>query len=183
MLKNLSISNFMESHVSVRGSTVTFHYYTKDYLGNNRAVINGSTGATEQTVAYYPFGAVIADLGTPTTGQPYKFGGKELLTTNGLNEYDFGARNYYPAVPGFTKPDQLYEKYYWLSPYLYCSNKPVNYTNPTGMYIVKESQEEWNRNKKDIENRRNILQNDIDKTKAKGAKKGWSSDKITKNRR
>ncbi len=47
MLKNLSISNFIESHVSVRGTTVTFHYYTQDYLGN------------------YPFGAVIADLGTP----------------------------------------------------------------------------------------------------------------------
>ncbi|MDE6741456.1 MAG: hypothetical protein K2J58_03905 [Muribaculaceae bacterium] len=30
---------------------VTFHYYTQDYLGNNRAVINGSTGTIEQTVA------------------------------------------------------------------------------------------------------------------------------------
>ncbi|MDE5814549.1 MAG: hypothetical protein K2H72_09705, partial [Muribaculaceae bacterium] len=29
----------------------------------------------EQTVAYYPYGAVIADLGTNPTKQPYKFGG------------------------------------------------------------------------------------------------------------
>ncbi|MDE6018093.1 MAG: hypothetical protein K2G85_04695 [Muribaculaceae bacterium] len=43
-------------------------------LGNNRGVINGTTGAVEQTVAYYPFGGVIADLGTPAGGQTYKSG-------------------------------------------------------------------------------------------------------------
>ena len=109
-----------------------FHYYTQDYLGNNRAVINGSTGAIEQTIAYYPYGAVIADLGTNPTKQPYKFGGKELITLNGLNEYDFGARNYYPAVPAFTRIDPMAEKYPWLSPYLYCANNPVNYVDPDG---------------------------------------------------
>ncbi len=54
------------------------NYYTQDYLGNNRAVINGSTGAIEQTTAYYPCGGVIADLGTGNSGQPFKFGGKEF---------------------------------------------------------------------------------------------------------
>ena len=103
--------------------------------GNNRAVINGSTGAIEQTVAYYPYGAVIADLGNPTTGQPYKFGGKELITTNGLNEYDFGARQYYSAVPAFTRIDPMAEKYPWLSPYLYCANNPVNFADPSGKII------------------------------------------------
>lgn len=58
---------------------VTFHYYTKDYLGNNRAVINGSTGAIEQTIAYYPYGGVIADLGTSLSRQQYKFGGMILI--------------------------------------------------------------------------------------------------------
>ncbi|MDE6549647.1 MAG: hypothetical protein K2L22_11685 [Muribaculaceae bacterium] len=114
---------------------MTFPYYTRDYLGNNRSVINGSTGAIEQTVAYYPYGAVIADLGTPTTGQPYKFGGKELITSNGLNEYDFGARQYYSAVPAFTRIDPMAEKYPWLSPYLYCANNPVNLVDPSGMDI------------------------------------------------
>ncbi|MDE6547935.1 MAG: hypothetical protein K2L22_02960 [Muribaculaceae bacterium] len=81
--------------------------------------MNGSTGAIEQTVAYYPYGAVIADLGTAaTSGQPFKFGGKELITANGLNEYDFGARYYYPTAPGFTKPDPMAEKYPWLSRFL-----------------------------------------------------------------
>ncbi|MDE6379592.1 MAG: hypothetical protein K2L11_03895 [Muribaculaceae bacterium] len=123
---------FPGGYATVEGG-VTFHYYTQDYLGNNRAVINGSTGAVEQTVAYYPYGAVIADLGTAvTSGQPFKFGGKELIATNGINEYDFEARNYYPAVPGFTKPDPMAEKYTWLSPYLYCSNNPVNLVDLDG---------------------------------------------------
>ena len=95
---------FPSGYATVSGSTVTFHYYTQDYLGNNRAVINGTTGATEQLTAYYPYGGIIADLGTvATAGQPYRFGGKELITANGLHEYDFGARQYYSAVPGFTK--------------------------------------------------------------------------------
>ena len=124
---------FPGGYATINGSAVTFHYYTQDYLGNNRAVINGSTGAIEQTVAYYPYGGVIADLGTgQISGQPYKFGGKELITANGLNEYDFGARQYYSAVPGFTKPDPMCEKYYWLSPYLYCMNNPVNAIDSDG---------------------------------------------------
>ena len=169
---------FPGGYATINGTAVTFHYYTQDYLGNNRAVINGSTGAIEQTVAYYPYGGIIPDLGNPRGGQPYRFGGKELITANGLNEYDFGARWYYQAVPHFTKPDPMCEKYYWLSPYLYCANNPVNLTDPTGMYIVKESQEEWNGNRKDIEKRRDGLQKSIDNITAKGATKGWSQDRI-----
>ncbi len=67
---------------------------------------------------------------SPTTGQPYKFGGKELITANGLNEYDFGARCYYQAIPGFTSIDPLCEDAKHLSPYLYCGNNPVNSINP-----------------------------------------------------
>ena len=146
---------------------------------NNRAVINGSTGAIEQLMAYYPYGGIIADLGTvATTGQPYRFGGKELITANGLNEYDFGARQYYTAVPGFTRIDPMAEKYPWLSPYLYCANNPVNFSDPTGMYIVEESVDEWNKNKKNIEDQHNKLQNSIDKITAKGERKGWSQEKI-----
>ena len=73
-----------------------------------------------------------ADLGTNPTKQPYKFGGKELITTNGLNEYDFGALNNYPAVPAFSRIDPFCEDTEWLSPYLYCGNNPVNAIDPDG---------------------------------------------------
>ena len=36
---------FPEGNATVSGTTVTFPYYNQDYLGNNRAVINVSTGA------------------------------------------------------------------------------------------------------------------------------------------
>ncbi|MDE5793772.1 MAG: RHS repeat-associated core domain-containing protein, partial [Muribaculaceae bacterium] len=127
---------FPGGYATIKGTSVTFYYYTQDYLGNNRAVINGSTGDIEQTIAYYPFGGVIADLGTnQTSGQPYKFGGKELITANGLYEYDFGARQYYSAVPGFTSVDPFCEDTQWLSPYLFCGNDPVNNTDPTGAIL------------------------------------------------
>ena len=76
---------------------------------------------------------LIAYFGTSATDQPCRFGGKELITANGLNEYDFGARQYYTAVPGFTRIDPMAEKYPWLSPYLYCANNPVNFVDPSGM--------------------------------------------------
>lgn len=126
---------FPGGYASLQGG-VAFHFYTRDYLGNVRAVTNASTGAVEQALAYYPYGGIITDLGTGHALQPYKFGEKELVTANGLNEYDFGARRYYPAVPMFTSPDPSSEKYPWLSPYLYCASDPVNAIDPDGRVII-----------------------------------------------
>lgn len=47
--------------------------------------------------------------GTAQDTQPFKFGGKELTLQNGLNEYDFGARQYYPAVSHFSPLREIYE--------------------------------------------------------------------------
>lgn len=54
---------------------------------------------------------------------------------HGLDLYDFVARPYDPAWGGFTTMDPLCEKYPWLSPYAYCMNNPVNYKDPTGMWV------------------------------------------------
>ena len=131
----IDMVQFPGGYATISGTTVTFHYYTQDYLGSNRAVVNGTTGAIEQTTAYYTYGAVITDLGTGNTGQPFKFGGKELISANGLNMYDFGARLHYPAIPHFTSIDPLSEKYAWLSPYLYCANNPVNFVDLDGREV------------------------------------------------
>ena len=103
----------------------TFHYYTQDHLGNNRAVVNQS-GTVEQITHYYPFGGFFADQGTNSSLQPYKYNGKELDRMHGLDLYDYGARQYDPIVPMFTQQDPMAEKYYHLSPYAYCANNPVN---------------------------------------------------------
>ncbi|MDE6481142.1 MAG: hypothetical protein K2L45_12835 [Muribaculaceae bacterium] len=83
----------MPGSYSTIDNDMIFRYYTQNYLSDNRAVINGLTGAIEQTVASYPYGGIIANLGTnQTSGQPYKFGCKVLMTSNGLNEYNFGKK-------------------------------------------------------------------------------------------
>ena len=105
-----------------------YHYYLKDHLGNNRVVISHS-GAVEQTTHYYPYGGTFS---SSTTGQPYKYNGKELDTHNGLNWYDYGARHYDPAIARWTAQDPLAEKYYGWNQYNYCLNNPFRYYDPDG---------------------------------------------------
>jgi len=69
--------------------------------------------------------------------QSYKFGSKEFDTMHGLNQYDFHARQYDPAIGRFTTVDPLAEIYYSISPYAYCSNNPLKYIDPTGMAYFK----------------------------------------------
>ena len=94
-----------EGYVTLADSK--YHYYLKDYQGNNRVVIS-STGTVEETNHYYPFGGVFA---ATNNVQPYKYNGKEFDSKNGLNWYDYGARHY--------------EQDYAVSPYTYCGNNPV----------------------------------------------------------
>ena len=108
-----------------------YHYYLKDHQGNNRVVVS-QTGAVEETNHYYPFGGLFAST---SSVQPYKYNGKELDTTKGLNLYDYGARMYDPTLGRFTTMDPMAEKYYSVSPYAYCGNNPVNYIDPTGGLI------------------------------------------------
>jgi len=51
---------------------------------------------------------------------------------SGLNQYDYGARYYDPAIARFTTMDPMCEKYYSISPYAYCANNPVNRIDPDG---------------------------------------------------
>ena len=65
--------------------------------------------------------------------QPYKYEAKELDPMHGLNAYDSYARMYFPDIVRTPTPDPLAEKYYSVSPYVWCLNNPINFTDPTGM--------------------------------------------------
>lgn len=63
---------------------------------------------------------------------PYRFGGKERVDAIGQTLYDFGARQYTTSLPRWLTMDPLAEKYYNLSPYLYCAGNPVNMVDRDG---------------------------------------------------
>jgi RHS repeat-associated protein len=71
----------------------------------------------------------------------YKYNGKELQDELGLNMYDYGARNYDPALGRWMNMDPMAEKYFGASPYNYVLNSPVNSIDPDGMdvYLLTES--------------------------------------------
>ena len=135
-----------------------YHYYLKDHQGNNRVVVS-QTGAVEETNHYYPFGGLFAST---SSVQPYKYNGKELDTTKGLNLYDYGARMYDPTLGRFTTMDPMAEKYYSVSPYAYCGNNPVNRTDPTGA--------DW------IQDRYGSYLWDKNATNQETSRYGWSND-------
>ena len=123
--------------------------YITDHQGNIRAVTD-STGTAVQTTDCYPYGLPMAT----STGQeknPYKYSGKELETEDGLDLYDFGARQYYPAIAMFDRPDPMAGDYPHLSPYMYCAANPVMLIDPTGRDIWKINEKgevvEWKETK------------------------------------
>ena len=64
--------------------------------------------------------------------QPFKYNGKELDMMHGLNTYDYGARQYFSAVPNWDRVDPLCEEDYGISPYTYCGDSPIKHIDPDG---------------------------------------------------
>ena len=167
-----------EGYITLNGTTPVYHYYLKDYQGNNRVVIDQS-GVVEQVNHYYPFGMTYGD-GIATSNQPYKYNDKELDRMHGLDWYDYGARLYDPALGRFHTVDPLadHPKQIGTSPYSYSANNPIRYIDPTGM--IWEDPKQAKKLNKSINNRIESIEKNSTKIQAQIDKGGLSEKKIAK---
>ena len=110
-----------------------YYFYVRDHSGSN-ALTADYQGTIAQHTHYYPFGASMS-ISTNQGFQPYKFSDKELSMEHGLNLYDFHARTYDPGTGRFLSVDPMAEKYYSISPYVYCLNNPLRYVDPDGREV------------------------------------------------
>jgi RHS repeat-associated protein len=90
---------------------------------------------------YYPDGMRFWTSTSNSATLPYRYNGKELEAMNGLNEYDYGARRRETGIPVWTTMDPLAEKYYGVSPYVYCAGNPIYYVDPDGMKVIYNQNE------------------------------------------
>jgi RHS repeat-associated protein len=126
-----------EGYVKNTAGVYSYVFNYTDHLGNVRLSYTKNTDGSLAIIDennYYPFGLkhkVYNDY-TPTSNK-YKYNGKELQDELGLNMYDYGARNYDPALGRWINIDPLAEKSRRFSPYVYALNNPVFFIDPDGM--------------------------------------------------
>ena len=132
--------------------------HVADHLGSVRAVVDGISGEVVETNDYYPFGGrwdVAAGLKDDTNR--FRYNSKEEQSSlypasfrDAVSYIDYGARQYDPVLGRWFAQDPLAEKYYGISPYAFCNNKPVNYVDPDGRKL-RVAYEYQNQFKDDIE--------------------------------
>ena len=107
-------------------------YYHPDHLGSSSYITN-LDGEVAQHIEYVPYGEVFIEERNNTWNTPYLFNAKEFDEETGM--YYYGARYYEPKLSLWMSTDPLQEKYENISPYIYCANSPIRYTDPKGMEV------------------------------------------------
>ncbi|MEG1026780.1 MAG: DUF6443 domain-containing protein [Flavobacterium sp.] len=138
---NLEFFPTAEGYVKNTDGVLSYVFQYKDHLGNIRVSYakNPQTQVLEiiEENNYYPFGLKHKGYNDVlATNNKYKYNGKELQDELGLGFYDYGARNYDPALGRWMNIDPLAEISRRFSPYTYAVNNPVYFIDPDGMSAV-----------------------------------------------
>lgn len=146
---------------AITNGTVAYNYVYNltDHLGNVRVSyawdeVNSKLKTVNED-HYYPFGlqhngynkpqkdiqstlgkieiAIGLESSSGSGNYKYKYNGKELQDEFNINLYDYGARNYDPAIGRWFNIDSLADKMRRHSPYNYAFNNPIYFIDPDGM--------------------------------------------------
>ncbi|MBN8643438.1 MAG: type IV secretion protein Rhs [Flavobacteriales bacterium] len=185
---------------------ISYVYNYTDHLGNIRVSYAIDPDTSELKILeenhYYPFGLKHTNYnGTArefkveeeellkiknvpsyfTTAYKYKYNGKEFQDELGLNFYDYGARNYDPAIGRWMNIDPLAEADRRWTPYRYAYDNPLRFIDPDGMLeddygvddngkvtLIKKTNDKTdhlyavdnNGNKKDVDNSGSVSSSD-----------------------
>ncbi|MGN7812047.1 DUF6443 domain-containing protein [Flavobacterium sp. 22659] len=139
-----------EGYIEPSAGSYKYVYQYKDHLGNIRLSYDKNLVIQEEN-NYYPFGlkhiGYNSGINSTNTALKYKYNGKELQDELGLNMYDYGARNYDPALGRWMNIDPLAETSRRYSPYTYALDNPVFFIDPDGMQATYNWEEHDKGNK------------------------------------
>src|SRR5699024_2735165 len=148
---------YVKSTESVNGYIFNYVFTHTDHLGNIRIKYTRHPQTGEIRILeedhYYPYGlthegysgnhqifgfdnqtfTLIDVMADETDTYKYKFNGMEWQDEFDVNVYDFGARNYDPALGRWMNIDPMAEMMRRHSPYNYAFNNPVFFMDPDGM--------------------------------------------------
>ena len=151
---------FCDACSSKNQTRFNYVYNYLDHLGNIRMSYGVDPETEELKILeenhYYPFGLkhtnynngkreyqkdeedpeilkVKSVPGVEDVAYKYRYNSKEWQDELSLNLYDYGARNYDPAIGRWMNIDPLAEKSRRWSTYSYCYNNPMRFTDPEGM--------------------------------------------------